>query len=98
VRLAAEREVERPRRVQLAQDAKRYSHGMKDPKRATVYFDPKVHRALSRKAAASNRSISHVVNEAVRMALAEDAEDIKAIRERVSEKNLDTNDTSRLAI
>ena len=44
-----------------AQDAKRYSHGMKDPKRATVYFDPKVHRALSRKAAASNRSISHVV-------------------------------------
>jgi len=65
---------------------------MKDPKRATVYFDPKVHRALSRKAAASNRSISHVVNEAVRMALAEDAEDIKAIRERVSEKNLDFAD------
>ena len=62
---------------------------MKDPKRATVYFDPKVHRALSRKAAASNRSISHVVNEAVRMAL---AEDIKAIRERASEKNLDFAD------
>jgi len=34
----------------------------------------------------------------IRMALAEDAEDIKAIRERVSEQNLDTNDTSRLAI
>jgi hypothetical protein len=62
---------------------------MKDPKRATVYFEPDVHRALSRKAAQSNRSISHVVNEAVRVALAEDADDLRAIRERASEQNLD---------
>jgi mRNA interferase RelE/StbE len=38
---------------------------MKDSKRATVYFDPAVHRALSRKAAQSDQSISDVVNEAV---------------------------------
>jgi hypothetical protein len=67
----------------------RYSQAMKDSKRATVYFDPDVHRALSRKAAQSFQSVSHVVNEAVRIALAEDAEDLKAFRERASEKNLD---------
>ena len=65
---------------------------MKDSKRATVYFDPAVHRALSRKAAQSDQSISHVVNEAVRMALLEDAEDLKAFRERASEKNVDFAD------
>ena len=62
---------------------------MKDPKRATVYFEPDVHRALSRKAAQSKRSISHVVNEAVRVVLTEDADDLRAIRERASEQNLD---------
>jgi hypothetical protein len=62
---------------------------MKDSKRATVYFDPAVHRALSRKAAKSDQSISHVVNEAVRLGLAEDAADLKAFHDRASEKNLD---------
>ena len=65
---------------------------MKDSKRATVYFDPEVHRALSRKAAKSDQSISDVVNEAVRVALAEDATDLKALRERASEQNLDFAD------
>ena len=65
---------------------------MKDSKRATVYFDADVHRALSRKAAQSDQSVSHVVNEAVRIALAEDAEDLKAFRERASEKSLDFAD------
>ena len=65
---------------------------MNEQKRATVYFEASIHRALSRKAARSNRSISHVVNEAVRSALAEDAEDIVAIQERASEKNLDFSD------
>ena len=65
---------------------------MKDSKRATVYFDPDVHRALNRKATQSAQSVSHVVNEAVRIALAEDAEDLKAFRERAAEKNLDFAD------
>ncbi|HLQ77398.1 MAG TPA: CopG family transcriptional regulator [Terriglobia bacterium] len=65
---------------------------MKDLKRATVYFDPDIHRALNRKATQSAQSVSHVVNEAVRIALAEDAEDLKAFKERASEKHLDFAD------
>jgi hypothetical protein len=53
-------------------------------KRATVYFDPFLHRALRLKAAETDRSISELVNEAVKAALAEDADDIESfeIRER----------------
>lgn len=46
---------------------------MSEPnKRATVYFDPELHRALRMKAADTHRSISDLVNEAVRRALKED--------------------------
>ena len=53
-------------------------------KRATVYFDPFLHRALRLKAIATDRSISDLVNEAVKAALAEDASDFEsfAVRER----------------
>jgi plasmid stability protein len=61
---------------------------MDDGKRATVYFDADVHRALRLKAAAADRSISDVVNEAVRTALAEDAEDLAAFDERVHERSV----------
>ena len=43
-------------------------------RRSTVYFDPTVHRALRAKAAATDRSISDLVGEAVRLALSEDAD------------------------
>ena len=55
---------------------------MDDSKRATVYFDAEVHQALRLKAAATDRSISDVVNEAVKLALAEDAEDLAALDKR----------------
>lgn len=42
------------------------------PKRATVDFEPDLHQALLVRATASHRSISARVNEAVRVALAED--------------------------
>lgn len=61
---------------------------MDSPKRATVYFDAEVHRALRLRAAASDRSISDMVNDAVRVTLAEDAEDLAAISERKGEKSL----------
>ena len=61
---------------------------MHDPKRATVYFDAEVHQALRLKAAAADRSISDVVNEAVRIALAEDAEDLAAFDERKGERSV----------
>ena len=57
---------------------------MESQKRATVYFDAEVHQALRLKAAASPRSISEMVNEAVRVALAEDAEDLSAFEDQPS--------------
>ena len=54
-------------------------------KRATVYFDPHLHRALRLKAAETDRSISELVNEAVKAALAEDADDIEACEVREKE-------------
>jgi hypothetical protein len=54
-------------------------------KRATIYFDPAVHRALRLKAAATERSISDLVDEAVRGLLAEDADDLAALKDRAAE-------------
>ena len=59
---------------------------MKEPKRATVYFDAKVHRALRLKAAETDRSVSELVNEAVRESLSEDSADLEAFKERSRER------------
>ena len=56
-------------------------------KRATVYFDPVLHRALRLKAAETDQSVSQLVNEAVKIALAEDAEDIEAFEVREKERD-----------
>ena len=61
---------------------------MSDARRATVYFEQDVHRALKLKAAVSDRSVSEMVNDAVRLALAEDAEDLEAFEERAAEPEL----------
>lgn len=60
-----------------------------DTRRATVYFDAQLHRALRLKAAAANRSLSDMVNEAVRLSLAEDAEDLHAAELRIDEPSMD---------
>lgn len=57
-------------------------------KRATVYFEPEIHHALRVKAANTHQSVSEVVNEAVRLALREDQEDLSAFEERVAEPTL----------
>ena len=57
-------------------------------KRATVYFESYLHRALRLKAAETDRSVSELVNDAVREALAEDAEDLAAFEDRANEKDL----------
>ncbi len=54
-------------------------------KRATVYFDSMLHRVLRLKAAETDRSVSELVNEAVKAALAEDADDIEAFEVREQE-------------
>ena len=57
------------------------------PKRATVYFDASLHRALRVKAAVTERSISEIVNAAVKQSMAEDAEDLAAFKDRANEPN-----------
>ena len=61
-------------------------------KRATVYFDPDIHLALRLKAAETDRSLSDLVNEAVKFALAEDAEDLATFEERALEPELPFED------
>jgi hypothetical protein len=54
-------------------------------KRATVYFEPALHKAIRLKAAHTHQSISDIVNDAVRLALREDQEDLAAFEDRVAE-------------
>ena len=54
-------------------------------KRATIYFDPSLHKALRLKSVETSRSVSELVNEAVREALSEDADDLLAFEERADE-------------
>jgi plasmid stability protein len=57
-------------------------------RRSTIYLDPELHRALRIKAAETDRSISDLISDAVKLALAEDAEDLLAFEERASEGDL----------
>lgn len=57
-------------------------------KRATIYFEEPVHKALRLKAAETDQSISDLVNASVRQALAEDADDLAAFNERADEPTL----------
>lgn len=56
-----------------------------ETKRATIYLDPELHKALKLKAVETSRSVSELVNNAIREALAEDAEDLEAFEERARE-------------
>ena len=74
-------------------DAIAFSGNMLDgmstqPKRATVYFEPVIHKALRHKAAETERSVSDLVNDAVRASFVEDAEDLAAFEERAPEPSL----------
>jgi predicted DNA-binding protein len=61
-------------------------------KRSTIYFDPELHYALRLKAAETDRSVSALVNEAVKLSLAEDVEDLAAFEERLTEPELPFED------
>lgn len=62
---------------------------MRLAKRATIYLEPDLHRALRMKAAETDQSVSDLVNTAVRRSLVEDADDLAAHRARAKEPNLD---------
>ncbi|MCP4024546.1 MAG: CopG family transcriptional regulator [Desulfobacteraceae bacterium] len=55
-------------------------------KRSTIYLDPALHHALKLKAVETSCSMSEIINEALRAALSEDAEDLAAFDDRASEK------------
>jgi len=57
-------------------------------KRSTVYFDPSIHQALRLKAASTQLSLSELVDEAVRLLMREDQEDLSAFSERINEPEI----------
>lgn len=54
-------------------------------KRSTIYLESALHQALRIKSIETSRSMSELINEAVKQALSEDAEDILAFEERAHE-------------
>jgi plasmid stability protein len=63
-----------------------------DAVRSTVYLEPDLHQALRLKSAYSRRSMSEIVNDALRQALREDEADLSAVRSRAKEKALSYED------
>ena len=61
-------------------------------KRATVYLEPSLHKALRLQSIETSRSISELINDAVRDELAEDANDLAMFDKRKKEPTLDFED------
>ena len=61
-------------------------------KRATVYLDPTLHKALRLQSVETSRSVSELINDAVRDELAEDASDLAMFEARKNEPSLDFED------
>jgi len=59
-----------------------------DTVRSTIYLEAILHQALRLKAATAHRSMSKLVNDAVRTALREDEEDLAAFAEREREQSI----------
>jgi len=54
-------------------------------KRSTIYLDPALHQALKIKSLETSRSMSEIINDAVKEAIAEDAEDLAVFDKRQDE-------------
>ena len=61
-------------------------------KRATVYLDPALHKALRLQSIETSRSVSELINDAIRVELAQDAADLAMFDERRDEPTLDFED------
>lgn len=57
-------------------------------KRATIYFDPDIHQVLKVKAASTNKSISEIVDTAIRQELYQDEKDLRIFDERINEPSI----------
>jgi hypothetical protein len=61
-------------------------------KRATIYLQEDLHKALRIKAFEADKSVSELVNDAVRVALEEDVEDLTDLEARRREKPVSYHD------
>ncbi len=61
---------------------------MAKTKRATIYFDPDLHKALRLKGAETDESMSDLVDQALRAYLSEDLEDLADLKARVNEPTI----------
>jgi len=61
-------------------------------KRSTVYFEPDIHQALKIRSASTHHSISELVDEAVRLLMSEDQEDLATVSERAKEPEISYED------
>ncbi len=61
-------------------------------KRSTIYLDPALHQALKIKSLETSRSMSEIINDAVKEALAEDAEDLAVFDDRQDESLISYED------
>lgn len=61
-------------------------------KRATVYFEPELYRAIRLKSINSEQSISEIINESVKQALQEDMEDLLAFKKTEKEPEVSFED------
>jgi hypothetical protein len=61
-------------------------------KRATIYLEEDLHRALKLKSVEADKSISHLVNDAIRITLSEDLEDLSDVENRTKEKTVSYED------
>ena len=61
-------------------------------KRATVYLEPALHKAIRLQAIETAQSMSDLINDAVRAKLGEDVRDLALFDERAKEPTLDFED------
>ncbi len=61
-------------------------------KRATIYLEDELHRALKLKSVEADQSISHLVNDAIRTTLLEDLDDLSDVEKRTKEKTVSYED------
>ena len=67
-------------------------------KRSTIYFDPSIHQALKIKSVTSSRSVSELVDEALRQLMNEDQEDLEAYAQRKDEPDINYEELLNLSL
>ena len=57
-------------------------------KRATIYFDPQIHKTLKMKSVEVSKSLSELINDIILKELIEDKEDLASFADRTSEPTI----------